>query len=287
VEPENRLVARALEHRWEEALGEQRRLEEDYRRFLRERPPELSAAERERIAALAQSLPDLWHAVATTGADRQAIVRHLIARVVLTAHGETEQLDAAIHWHGGHVTRHAVTRSVGAYERLGDYPRLRARVSELWAAGSTTTTIARMLNEDGFHTPDGRHCHTRKTVRRLLDKWGLSQPIRAQLDAARSRLERHECWLVELASELGISRGTLARWCRRGWMHARQLSGPCRWWVVWADAAERDRLRRLYAYGRGNVGPDGGRYPEELRTPKPRHARRREAKTGRTKKRSG
>jgi len=33
VEPENRLVARTLEARWEEALREQRRLEEDYDRF--------------------------------------------------------------------------------------------------------------------------------------------------------------------------------------------------------------------------------------------------------------
>ena len=60
---------------------------------------------------------------------------------------------------------------------------------------------------------------------------------------------------------------------RRGWVHARRLTGPCSWWVVWADAEERDRLRRLYAYGRGCPGPHGSRYPKELRTPKPRKTR--------------
>ena len=54
VEPENRLVARELERRWEEALKEQRRLEEEYARFGRNQPRGLSAGEREQIRALAR-----------------------------------------------------------------------------------------------------------------------------------------------------------------------------------------------------------------------------------------
>ncbi|MFL6295454.1 MAG: recombinase family protein [Actinomycetes bacterium] len=38
VDPEHRLVARELERRWERALGEQHRLEEQYDRFLKEQP---------------------------------------------------------------------------------------------------------------------------------------------------------------------------------------------------------------------------------------------------------
>jgi len=45
VEPENRLVVRELERRWEEALKEQRRLEEEYARFSRNQPAGLSAGE--------------------------------------------------------------------------------------------------------------------------------------------------------------------------------------------------------------------------------------------------
>ena len=43
VEPENRLVVRELERRWEEAQKEQRRLEEEYARFSRNQPAGLSA----------------------------------------------------------------------------------------------------------------------------------------------------------------------------------------------------------------------------------------------------
>src|SRR5205085_10478790 len=38
VEPENRLVARTLEHHWEGKLAAQQQLEEAYHRFLREQP---------------------------------------------------------------------------------------------------------------------------------------------------------------------------------------------------------------------------------------------------------
>ena len=46
VEPENRLVARSLERQWEEALRNQRDIAEEYDRFLKEQPPQLSEDQR-------------------------------------------------------------------------------------------------------------------------------------------------------------------------------------------------------------------------------------------------
>ena len=83
VEPENRLVARTLERRWEEALREQRQLEEDYDRFLQEQPRQLSDDERARIKALSCDLPALWNASTTTPKDRKEIIRLLVDRVVV------------------------------------------------------------------------------------------------------------------------------------------------------------------------------------------------------------
>jgi hypothetical protein len=83
VEPENRLVARQLEHRWEESLRGQRAEEEASDRFLQEQPPELTVAECESNLALAADLPALLEAPTTTTADRQAIVRHWVEKVVV------------------------------------------------------------------------------------------------------------------------------------------------------------------------------------------------------------
>ncbi|MFX4713289.1 hypothetical protein ABTB13_20780, partial [Acinetobacter baumannii] len=44
VEPENRLVARALERAWEEALAAEIRVQADHDRFLAQQPMPLSAA---------------------------------------------------------------------------------------------------------------------------------------------------------------------------------------------------------------------------------------------------
>ena len=101
AEPENRLVARELERRWEQALAEARRVEEDYARFQAERPRELTVAERDRIRALAADVPALWRADTTRGSDRRAIVRLLIERVELSRRGGTELVDVVVHWRGG------------------------------------------------------------------------------------------------------------------------------------------------------------------------------------------
>jgi hypothetical protein len=56
-EPENRLVARELERRWEEALLEQRKLTEEFERWQRAAPPRLSADDCALIRSLAANLP--------------------------------------------------------------------------------------------------------------------------------------------------------------------------------------------------------------------------------------
>ena len=60
VDPTNRLVARTLEERWEQALRQVRQVEEEYERFVNASPAHLSDAERERIRALAANIPALW-----------------------------------------------------------------------------------------------------------------------------------------------------------------------------------------------------------------------------------
>ena len=59
-------MARELERQWEEALRHEQQLQEEYARFRRERPLELTALEREAILRLAQDVPAVWQAPETT-----------------------------------------------------------------------------------------------------------------------------------------------------------------------------------------------------------------------------
>jgi DNA invertase Pin-like site-specific DNA recombinase len=249
VEPENRLVARELERRWEATLQEQRRLEEDYERFCSIQPAGLSTAEQERIRSLASAIPDLWHAETTTPADRQRIVRFLIERILVDVQGTSDRVAVTIHWVGGFNSGHELVRAVQSYQQLADYPRLCARVCELRAQGLAMTRVAERLNQEGFRPPKRAKQFTSAMVAGFLAKGGRSGP-RPRALAASGLLQKEEWLLSDLARKLGMPSATLHRWRKVGWVHARKLPVPGGHWAIWTDDEELDRLTRLRQFHR-------------------------------------
>ena len=250
VEPENRLVVRELERRWEEALQEQRRLEEEYARFRGRQPEGLSAAEREQIRALARDLPALWQAPTTTAADRQRIVRLLVEEVIVTVRGESERVDVTIRWAGGFSSGHELVRPVQRYRQMADYGKLLKRIDELRKAGRTLAEVAEHLNREGFHPPKRSALFTKGILAGLLAQRGRKGP-RPRAVAERGVLGEHEWLLTDLARKLEMPQATLHRWVRAGWVHARKLSTPGGHWVIWADADELERMAHLRTCPRG------------------------------------
>jgi hypothetical protein len=250
VEPENRLVGRERERRWEEALREQRRLEEEYARFDRGQPASLSPGERAQIRALAENLPALWHAPATTAADRQRIVRLLVEEVIVTVRGESEGVDVTIRWAGGHVSSHQVVRPVQRYQQMAECDKLLNRIDELRKAGRTLAEVAEQLNRDGFHPPKRVPLFTQGILSGLLAKRVRSGP-RPRAVMAGGLLGNDEWLLSDLARKLNMPQPTLHRWIRVRWVHARKLPTPGGQWVIWADTDELQRMTRLRTCPRG------------------------------------
>jgi DNA invertase Pin-like site-specific DNA recombinase len=250
VEPENHLVARELERRWEDALKEQQRLEEDYARFGRTQPAVLSAAEREQIRALAADLPELWQAPTTTAADRQRLVRLVVEAVIVTVRGDSERVEVTIRWAGGATSQHALTRPVQRYEQLANYGTLMQRIDELRKEGQTLGGVAAQLNAEGFHPPKRCSRFSKGILNALLAKRDPVGPRPARL--ANQKLLREQEWLLrDLARKLAMPQPTLHRWIRVGWVRARKLPIPGGHWVIWADADELERMMRLRTCPRG------------------------------------
>jgi exonuclease VII large subunit len=178
VEPENRLVVRSLEQRWEETLRMQQALQEEYDRFLQEQPRQLRADEEAQIVALAADIPTLWNACLTTNADRKEIVRLLVERVVVQVRADSERTEVLISWRGGPTTRHDMDRSVARYESLSGYPQLLARIQSLRRQGQTIAQVASQLNKEGFRTPRSRKGYTSTSVRKLLSRLGSKKQRR-------------------------------------------------------------------------------------------------------------
>jgi DNA invertase Pin-like site-specific DNA recombinase len=262
-EPENRLVARELERRWEKALEEQRAVAEQYDRFQADRPRELTAADRRRIEALAMDIPALWHSPGTTIQQRQTVVRYLVERITVTVRGRTEWVDVTIRWAGGMESRHEFRRPVSSYEQISNYSALRDRMVELRSAGATTEKIAEQLNREGFHPPHGADEFNRHVVNAFLVRQRILGP-RTSKRVSDEELRRHEWRLDDLARELGMPSVTLRDWYQKGWVMGRKSAKSPGAWIFWADRRELKRLRRLRAWKRGGYNQ---KRPAELVTP--------------------
>lgn len=237
VEPENRLVARTLEERWEEALNNERDLSEEHERFLREHPTRVTNEEREQLLRLASDVPALWKSEQTAMKDRQQIARCLIERVVLQPQGNSERVDITVHWSGGFQSQHEIVRAVGRYEQLHNFDQIIATVIELRRQGFHSREIADKLNARGYSTAH-MHPFNEGNVWALLGR----EEVREQID--RRRPDANEWHVGDLASKLGVSTKRLKDWVRRGRATAvqRPARGP---WIIWADDDELARLQKL------------------------------------------
>jgi DNA invertase Pin-like site-specific DNA recombinase len=267
VEPENRLVVRELERRWEAALQELQQLEKEYARVRQAQPATLTVKERDLIRSLSKNLPLLWHAPTTTPEDRQRIVRLLLERVVVLIQGSSDRADVTMHWAGGFTSQHELTRPVLRYDQMVDYERLLSRIEELQSQGLSFAKIAEQLNQEGFRPAKRADKFHSDLVSRLARKLRGHQPG-AKAHAHREFLKENEWLAIDFAAKLEMPKNTLFSWIRRGWVHVvRQLPGYRGRLICWADADELDRLGRLRQTKHGWWDPP---LPAELTTPKVR-----------------
>ena len=263
TEPENRLVARTLEARWEEALKHQRQEEEEYNRFLAKQPVTLSSAERNRIRTLSENIAQLWNAEGTSVIDRKQMVRCVVERVILVADRTTELNEVMIVWQGGMATKHQIARPVGSFEQLKDYRKLTERIRELHAAGLSHFQIADTLNSEGFAPPRRRGPCTKGCIGDLIRRLGLTGELFRE-----DLLGRNEWWIADLARELGVIAVKIHYWVKQGWIHHRRTRSG-KHWIVWAD---QDELRRLSKLKGKKTSWFAAKHPE-LVVPKQRRAK--------------
>ncbi len=100
------------------------------------------------------------------------------------------------------------------------------------------------LNREGSRPPKRREQFGRQGVLDLLQRLGLRK--HGARTTHHDDLAADEWWVATLAQRLGMPEVTLHHWIRRGWVRAHQQGQPPRRWIVWADAAEVERLCELH-----------------------------------------
>ena len=211
VDPDNRLVASELEHRWEVALRELRQAEEALalHRASRSQPEALSTKERDDFLALGPQLPALWQQPGMDRAHKKALLRCLIEKVILHRTAP-ERLDIRIVWRGGEVTEEQVDLRVHALHAFSRGAEMQARILELARQGLTDTEVAKLLTEEGYRSPRGSQVLAR-TVQVFRQRHRVLRSTRAH--------PRHiPGWLTmaELIRHLQVSRYWIEQRIRNG-----------------------------------------------------------------------
>ncbi len=230
VEPENRLVARSLEHVWEEKLRRVEQIEQEYDAWRREQLVSLADADRLEILALGENLPQLWRAETTTSADRKQIARLVIKEVALDQKRRRGFVWIRIVWQTGAVTEHWIQRRVQSYTQHADADLLRTRIIELNGMQKMDVEIATILNDEGFRTAHGPP-FSGEMIHVLRKKWRI-ETVKINGTGPNPSRWPDGTYSVQGAAEiLGITSQTIFDWLRKGWLTGRQLAKGMPWQI--------------------------------------------------------
>lgn len=152
VDPNNRLVAAELEHRWEEKLQRSQQLESEWQEVQSEVLKPLSEAEKNTIRQLASNLPALWQEPTTTFADKKRLIRCLIKSVTLDAFSKPGFSLITITWQTG------ATSQIEAERPQAGLRTNKATVALIAALAKhyPEDRIAEILNERNILTATGK-----------------------------------------------------------------------------------------------------------------------------------
>jgi excisionase family DNA binding protein len=231
VEPENRVVARTLETRWNAALQRVQELEQQLDDRKRQIAKRLSEEEENRLKELAHDLPTLWAHDLVTDRDRKALLRAVIDEVQIRK--EKDNAHVKIIWKGGGVDELSIQLlrlppPISAPTDLGELVRtLATRYDD--------GQIARIFARRRIKTPTGL-AFTAQHVGDLRRKHNIPRC------PARTADENTTTYTVEQAARLfGVSGPTIYSWLKLGVLHGEQITKSAPWSIEITEA-ERARL---------------------------------------------
>lgn len=204
VDPDNRLVADALEADWNARLRQLDTLQQEHDRQQASDQTLLQEPSRQRIVELARDFPRIWNDPRTSAVERKRMLGLLIEDVTLTS---GKQIDVSIRWRGGRTQSLQVLKARPIAQIRKTLPEVVQLVDELLEI-CTDSEVVERLNALGHRNWRGDP-FTLKKVQMLRRAYGLK--------TRRVRLrERGLLTGEEVARLLGVSTVTVHSLGRRG-----------------------------------------------------------------------
>lgn len=217
VDPDNRLVAAALEAEWNEKLRSFRTAQEDYERQRASDRQLLEEEQKARILALSSDFPKLWNDSKTPQRERKRMVHLLIEDVTLT---RGKEIKIQIRFRGGTTRTMTLPRPLPAWKLRQTDAVVVAEIDRL-LDHHTDNEIAQILDQQGYRSGEGKRLH-RLAIRRIRQDYRL----KSRYDRLRAAgfLTRDE-----LAQRLGVASPTAKEWNRAGLLRSHRYNdkGQC------------------------------------------------------------
>lgn len=232
VEPENRVVARTLENRWNEALTKVSDLDAQIADRKRLFMHKLTDAEHRQLHELAAHLPRLWSHDKVTVRDRKALLRAAIEEVQLCK--QERIVNAKVVWKGGAVTETSI-QLIKLASPPPTPPDLIDLIREL-AKRYSDPQIAGVLVRRRIKTPRKHTTFTARHVADLRRSYDIPPCSAAETAAAANT------YTVEQAARLfNVNPATVYHWLKLGVLVGEQVT-PQAPWQIQIATPDRERL---------------------------------------------
>ncbi len=238
IDPDNRLVADALEATWNDKLRAIKAAQEDYERRRQHDGQVTDDAQRERILSLATDFPRLWKVATTSDRDRKRMIRLIVEDVTLVR--QHASIRVHVRFRGGKTESLEVTPPPKSWQKRLTSPEAVAEVDRLLNE-HTLDEIAEILNRLGYRSGDGL-LFTRQILKNVCAAYRLkSRRKRLLTEGLVSRRQ--------LARSLGVGDQTIARWQRAGRSRAKRCNDKNEYLfeLPTADNGPKPRRRRSMA----------------------------------------
>jgi DNA invertase Pin-like site-specific DNA recombinase len=241
VEPENRLVARTLERAWEDKLAAARQAENDLRAQQGRRPVPLTTGELAWITTAGADIKAVFSAPTTTIPERKQLLRAVITEIVLTISTQDRIAQLRIIWQGGASTDLEMTMTKSGVRPSGLTSEDTIELVRRLAACYDDHTIAAVLAKQRRRTATGLPW-TRARVATLRAQYHIPVYQRPPENVTPGSEDTVVVTITKAEKILGVSRVTLYRWLRDGFITGEQLT-PGAPWQIRIDQALRDKIR--------------------------------------------
>jgi hypothetical protein len=222
VDPDNRLVAGALAHRWNEACVRVAEVEARLATLARQRVT-IDAEQRQRFQHLGDDLAVGWQQPAASVALKKRMVRTVLQESIIDTTPEPPEHRLTLHWHGGVPPERRVPRHRVGPHRSVTAPKVLALIGALSKVCQDQTSAA-TLHRLGYRTAPGKTWRAHSGARRR------STHRLPHVTQGQEGLP-----LAQAAPQLGVRATVLRRLSRHGTLPARQ-GGPVAPWILHASA---------------------------------------------------